>query len=331
MLTTFLGACSLAPMPHTADNAQWAHQIVTSVAYIASMVNAIWGDKVIVHNLLKSDLDAHSYSLKPSDAATIQKADLFLYNGLGLEPFIGRISQINQNITLVQVTGNRQQAAGNRWQAAEGRQEDVGIDWIDPKKDVETNNDSSEGHVDIEEEHHDHDHEEGNDPHVWLNVDEWKEIAKNILHALITKYPQYTDEFESNYKAFEEKLTQTDQQIQKEFAWVTKQNFLVYHDAYNHFLEKYGLEENKVGVLSHGHDVSISPQELQEISEIIQSKNVKFIITLNQAPEQIIENLAKQYWLSIVSIDPLWNSTDSDWYTNHLLDISSKFLQWFKN
>ena len=66
-------------------------RVVTSFSILENLVNELGGQYVSVINLVSRNSDAHMYQPKPSDAVSIAKADLVVFNGLGFEGWIPRL------------------------------------------------------------------------------------------------------------------------------------------------------------------------------------------------------------------------------------------------
>jgi len=76
-------------LPSVADDTRI--RVVTSFSILEDLVNELGGDLVEVENLVGRDSDAHMYQPKPSDAVSVAKADLIVFNGLGFEGWMARL------------------------------------------------------------------------------------------------------------------------------------------------------------------------------------------------------------------------------------------------
>ncbi|MGQ7960254.1 metal ABC transporter substrate-binding protein [Pseudomonas sp. SP16.1] len=66
-------------------------QVVTSFSILADMTRAIAGERIALVNLVGADEDAHVYTPSTADARAVRDADLIIANGLGFEPWLGRL------------------------------------------------------------------------------------------------------------------------------------------------------------------------------------------------------------------------------------------------
>ena len=73
--------------------AQDKPRVVATFTIIGDLVEAVGGDAVSVTTLVGPDGDAHVFEPKPSDVAAVARADLIVANGLGMEPWLERLSR----------------------------------------------------------------------------------------------------------------------------------------------------------------------------------------------------------------------------------------------
>ena len=71
--------------------ARGAVPVVASFSVLADIARAIGGDQLSVASLVAIGGDVHEYEAKPSDLAKIGDAAVIVVNGLGLDPWVGRL------------------------------------------------------------------------------------------------------------------------------------------------------------------------------------------------------------------------------------------------
>ncbi len=62
--------------------------VITSIFPLQEFTRAIGGERVYVHLLLPPGAEPHSWEPKPEDIINIMKADIFIYIGGRMEPWI---------------------------------------------------------------------------------------------------------------------------------------------------------------------------------------------------------------------------------------------------
>lgn len=71
--------------------------IYTTFYPVYDLTKRIVGDKMNVKMLIKSNEEPHSFELKSSDMAALNKADLIVYNGANMEGFIKDVEAAVKN------------------------------------------------------------------------------------------------------------------------------------------------------------------------------------------------------------------------------------------
>ncbi len=72
---------SLAPQAQTL-------KVVTSIKPVHSLVAAVMAGVANPYLIMRTNTSPHDYSLKPSDATTLERAQLVFWMGEGLETFL---------------------------------------------------------------------------------------------------------------------------------------------------------------------------------------------------------------------------------------------------
>lgn len=62
-------------------------QVVTSFNAMSEFAKAIGGDKVEVSTIIPDGTEPHDFELKPENMKQLASAQVFVYNGLGMEPW----------------------------------------------------------------------------------------------------------------------------------------------------------------------------------------------------------------------------------------------------
>lgn len=83
-------------------------QVIVSLYPLQDFAQKIGGDLVEVTNIVPPSTEPHDFDPSPQDMINLNKADLFLYNGAGLETWVNSaISNIDQTHTLVVNTSEK--------------------------------------------------------------------------------------------------------------------------------------------------------------------------------------------------------------------------------
>ena len=121
-------------------------RIIADIPATGSLVQQVLGDLGEVRVLLPAGGNEHHHQIKPSDAAALQDAELLVWIGPALTPWLARSAEslaTGSTLRLLDLPGTRLLAYAD---AAE-------------------THDAPEGHDD----HAGHDHADSTDPHAWLD------------------------------------------------------------------------------------------------------------------------------------------------------------------
>ena len=80
-------------------------QIYTSVYPIYDFTKKIGGEKIAVYNMTKAGAEPHDFEITSKDMANLSKADLFIYNGGGMEHWVDSVRKA-LNIKYVDSSSN---------------------------------------------------------------------------------------------------------------------------------------------------------------------------------------------------------------------------------
>jgi zinc transport system substrate-binding protein len=188
-------------------------KVVTDIPAVQSLAAAVMGNLGRPAILLGQGANAHSYQLKPSQAAELQAADLVFWVGPEMTPWLDRaiagLSAHGKAVGLLAAPGTHRQAF-----AAE----------------------PGPAHVDEDGDVH-----EGTDPHAWLdptNAGVWLSVMAAELSAAD---PEHAATYAANAAAAKAGVAALDAEIAADLAPVAGRPFVVFHEAYGYFATHYGL------------------------------------------------------------------------------------------
>ena len=233
--------------------AQAAPEVVVDVPPIHSIVARVMAGVGTPRLLLAPGASPHDYSLRPSDARAIAGADLLVWVGPSLDPWLdeaadalGASTRLTLDtlpgLTLLPFRSAREVGGGEDAGdavAEEGHDHDHG---------AETAGEGGHGH----DHGHDHDHAGGLDPHVWLDPGNAIAIASATAQALSEADPDHAAAYAANAAAFatETKALETD--IAAVLAPAHDHGYVVFHDAYQYLETRFGLPSAGAILLADG-------------------------------------------------------------------------------
>lgn len=153
------------------------------------------------------------------------------------------------------------------------------------------------------------------DPHVWTSPRLVKRMAATIRDALTDLAPERGPDFSRGYDAFAAELDELDVAIQTQLKDLPSRTFMVFHPAWGHFAEAYGLRQ--VAVEREGKGPG--GRTLSALIEQARSERVTTVFVQPQFDTKSAEQIARAIGGQVVAIDPL--SAD---YLENLLAIAER-------
>jgi zinc transport system substrate-binding protein len=228
--------------------------------------------------LLPDRASPHTFQLKPSTLKQIKDADLIVWVGPNLETFM---------------TKSVEQASPQ-----------YGVLTLGTLKNIKTQPQRQGREWSCSSCSHDHTHDAtGNDPHIWLSVDNAIAIVDAVANKLSTVDPLNAHLYQSNAKQSTDKLKALKSSLETELKPVQNLPFLVYHDGYQYFEKEFHL--NAKGTMITNPHLPLSAYGLKTIKEQIQSQNIKCVFRETEFNDKLIQQSLKDLSIKIVELDPL--------------------------
>lgn len=234
-----------------ATQAAAAPKVVTSIKPVQSLVAAVMGDMGTPDLIIEGAGSPHGYQLKPSQAAALQEADAIFWIGPDLESFLAKpietIAGDARSVELINTPGLTLLAPreGGAFEAHDHAHEDHGHDEDAHEDHADENHDehAEAAHDHTEGDEADHHHGPGEvDPHVWLDPENAKAFVRQIAETLSELDPGNAATYASNAERQIAALDQLEQQIGQLVAPVRDEPFIVFHDAYHYFENRFDIE-----------------------------------------------------------------------------------------
>ena len=289
-------------------------KVVTTIKPLHSLVANVMDGVGEPSLIIEGSTSPHSFTLKPSHAKLLEEADLIFWIGEGIETFMERpLESIVKNAEVVEFMEVESiEKLKFREESIFGEHDDH--DDHDEEGHDDHDDHDEEGHDDHDEEgHDDHEGHEGHnhgefDAHIWLDPSNAKEMVHEIAHELGDLDPANKDKYEANAKTTILALDQLINDVSKDINKEAK--FVVFHDAYQYFEERFGLRA--AGALTLNTDVLPGAKQIDEIQDVIKDKGIKCIFSEPQFNPKIISTIAKDTNIKTGVFDPLGANINSD-------------------
>lgn len=262
-----LGIAVLPPLARAAEAPAKRLRVAASFDAMAEIVRAVGGDRVDVETLIPAGVEPHHFTPTVKTIRMLTRADLFVVNGLGMEPWAARAAEASGNKALRLVTASK----GIDALPAHGRHE-----------------------LEVEGAHHHADHADGHglDPHVWLSLTGAATEAKNIADAMIAADPENGAAYRAGLLEFQQALRGLSQTYAARFAAARRRFFITGHAAFGYLAREFGLRQRSVeGVYADGEP---SPTQLAALTEILKKERVKTVFAEALASPAVSRTLAAE-------------------------------------
>ena len=222
-------------------------RVVADIPPVHSLVAMVMGDLGSPELLVDRGADAHSFQLRPSQAAALQDAALIVWMGHEMTPWLERtlegLETKAAKIELLDAPETETIAYG----------EDAAHDHeAEAEADAQSDAQEDAGH------HHD-----GRDPHAWLdphNATAWLGL---IAAELSKQDPDNAAVYAANAAAGAAQIATAESEILALLDPVKDKPFVVYHDAYGYFAGHFGV--TVAGEIALGDATSPSAAKLADL------------------------------------------------------------------
>lgn len=170
------------------------------------------------------------------------------------------------------------------------------------------------------EQHGDHVHMNGVDPHIWLSPALVKQMAKKILDHLSALEPDKGPEFKANYLSFVKEIDQLNIKLKNQFKDFQGRKIIVFHPSLTYFARDYGLDQYSLE--TGGKEPT--PQHLKEVIDLAKSENIGVIYIQSEFDREHARVFAEEIDGKIIQVSPL----APEWSDN-LLMMSQMFIDNF--
>ena len=287
-------------------------KIVTSTYILRDLAQEIAGDKAEVTCLIPKGQGVHGFEPSPKDINGLNDADLFIYNGAGLESFTDSLKDtLNGDVSLVEASKGIELLAGGHHH----HDEDEATEHDHNHNNNHDNNHNDNNHNNDNHEHeaagHEHDHD-GMDPHVWMSPDNAEEMAENIYEAMAAKDPDNADFYKANYEKLSNQFEALDESFEKVLDNVKHKDIVVSHEAYGYLAKEFGL--NQIPIEGINSESEPDPKAMKDIIDLMKAKGIKTVFTEPEGDDKIAQTIASETGAEVKELDPMEYETEKSYF-----------------
>lgn len=251
-------------------------KVVTSLFPLKEFSQAVGGERAEVDLLLPPGAEAHTWEPKPSDILKLSNADIFIYIGAGMEPWIHDILKgtKNQDLSIV-----------------EARQ---GLQLI--------RSDARHGY-EVE-----HVHVNDVNPHIWLDFEYAQRIVDAITIAFLKKDPEGKNYYQKNAEVYKKSLYDLDRKY-REALKECRHSVIIQggHAAFAYLAKRYDIKH--ISLYGISPDSEPTPKRLAEIIEIAKRQGIKTIYFESFVSDNLARTIARDVGAKTLVLNPGANLT----------------------
>lgn len=262
-------------------SAQAEVKVLTSIKPLQLIAAAVQDGVAIPEVLLPPGASPHNYALRPSDVRKVQSVDLLYWIGPDMEGFLPRVlnGRTLPSIAIQELPGLKLRHFAE----------------------------DSQSHAEDADEH-DHDHRPGTlDAHLWLSPVNARVIAEKMAADLSAADPANAARYQSNTKAFDERLDALDLRLKARLAGVAGKPYFVFHEAFDYFEDAYGLKHT--GVFSVAAEVQPGAQHVAAMRKRLQEVGKTCVFSEPPLRPRLAETLVAGLPVKLAELDALGGYT----------------------
>jgi len=224
-------------------------RVAVDIAPLHSIVASVMGSLGTPDLVVPPGASPHGYSMRPSEARALDRADVIVWVGPTLTPWLegpvetlgagaASISVLNvQGTFLLDIREGENFAAHDH---DHGHEDEHG-DGHDDEHEEGHADDHGDGHHDEHGDAH-VDHGDEIDPHAWLDPQNAAVWAGEIATNLSELDPENASTYAQNAQMFQQQMTALETELNASLSQVRGRPFVVFHDAYHYFEHRFEIE-----------------------------------------------------------------------------------------
>ncbi|GAB0056835.1 Zinc transport system substrate-binding protein [Candidatus Magnetaquicoccaceae bacterium FCR-1] len=318
-----------------------ALEVVVSIKPLHALAAAVMETTGKPTLLIQGHVSEHTHALRPSDARLLSHAEVIFWAGPELEGYLKRplenLAPQAHQVALLATPGLHRlpMRQGGVWEGDDHDHSKAGDDHDHADHDDHTPSARTDDHDHANRNDHapsartdDHDHAnrddhapsakavESNahkpppsvekkpiDPHAWLDPRNAAHMASAMAETLARRDPERAARYRDNAQRLAQKLATLDTRLAKELQAVRKRPYIVFHDAYQYFESRYGL--NSVGSILVNPEQPPGAKRVSEIAARLRATGARCLFAEPQFPQRMVDAVSAGQPVRVGVLDPL--------------------------
>jgi zinc transport system substrate-binding protein len=277
----------IASLLLTAPAAAGAPNVVATILPIQSLVAGVMEGVGEPSLLIGGGQSPHNYSLRPTDAQKLNRADIVFWVGENVETFLhDKMDDLDNDPIVVELL---ETPGLTLFKTRKGGIWDVGPD----------DHGSHSGHGHAEERHH----HGGEDGHIWLDPVNARAMVSHISNTLSRKDPSNAARYRENAARMNQKLAGLTAEVEAELQAVRERPYIVFHDAFQYFERRF--KTNAAGSIALDPSHPPGAKRLYEIRKRIVETSTGCVFREPQFNSKLVTSVTEGTRASVAVLDPI--------------------------
>lgn len=157
---------------------------------------------------------------------------------------------------------------------------------------------------DVDDSHDDHEHSHTqNDLHIWLDTENAKTLITQIVSALSDVDPAHAKQYQANGQSYSELIDDLEKEVATELKPIKDKPFIVFHDAYQYFERRFGL--NAAGSITVSPDKAPGAARIQQIRDKVKELGATCVFSEPQFEPRLVNTVLEGTNAKRGVLDPL--------------------------
>ncbi len=299
-------------------------QVTVDIAPVHSLVASVMGDVGTPELLIPSATSPHDFSLRPSQAQALQDADVVVWVGPALLPWmeetVGSLAPSAISVELQEADGVTlfdfreetifEHEDDDHAEHKDHDHDEHAEDKHDDHDHAEHKDHDHDDHAEKKhDDHHDHGHDHGGvDPHIWLSPANARIAAGAIRDALSKADPDNASTYSSNADALIAELDALEAELIADLKPIHDVSYIVMHDAYQYFEKAFDVGAD--ASIAVGDAAQPGAARLRELQEHIAEHKISCVFSEPQISDKLVDTITENTSLKRGVLDPLGSDID---------------------
>ncbi|MEM3064073.1 MAG: zinc ABC transporter substrate-binding protein [Candidatus Nitrosotenuis sp.] len=245
-------------------------KVIASFYPLYEFSKNVGGQTADVSTFTPAGVEPHDWEPSTGDLLELKEADVFVYNGAGMEPFVEKLldSGEYQNVLFVETASQ--------------------IDLIKAEDD---------------EHSEEHGHDFLYDPHIWLDPILAKRQVETIKNAMIQVDSVNAQHYEDNAAKYLAELDALDSKIRVDLSKCKKDTIVTFHTAFTYFANRYGIKTFALSGITPESEATAT--DLKNIVDFIKENDINVIFAEELIDPKLATALADDAGIQVLTLSPL--------------------------